>query len=104
LYLFSLERLDRWIDRLSRRQAFWSIVMARIIFPVEMASYALGLIKTIPFQTHAGATFLGLIPFSVLWSIFGKALMDSNWSVLIIFVGIGAGLALVVWLIWRWRR
>lgn len=103
VYLVSLDRLDAWIEKFSHKTHFMSIVIARSIFPVEVPSYALGLFPAISFRVYASASLLGIIPFAIIWSFSGKALIQGEWGTLL-FVGLGGGALFVLSiLVWRYH-
>ncbi|MBI3336103.1 TVP38/TMEM64 family protein [Candidatus Peregrinibacteria bacterium] len=63
------------VDRLERRIPpdinFAGIVMLRMILPVDLTSFALGLLKNLRFSTYAVASLLGIMPFAFVWSYAG---------------------------------
>lgn len=54
--------------KLSGNQDFWLLVFLRMILPVDFLSYAIGLLSQINFWKFSLATFIGVIPFSFLFS------------------------------------
>ena len=51
---------------------FWSIVFVRLVLPMDVISYVLGLFTDIRWATYVGATALGLTPSAVLLAYVGK--------------------------------
>ena len=67
----SLERLERLEAKIPRERFFWSVVLLRVIAPVDVLSYALGLFSTIKTGGYALATVIGITPFAFVWAYFG---------------------------------
>lgn len=70
----SLEAVDRLERRIPQDLGFGGIVVLRMIFPVDIVSFALGLLKELPFSTYAIASLLGILPFAFVWSYAGGEL------------------------------
>jgi len=70
----SLEGVDRLTKRIPPDIGFAGIVFLRMILPVDVTSFALGLVKNLTFGTYAVATLIGIIPFAFAWSYAGGAL------------------------------
>jgi uncharacterized membrane protein YdjX (TVP38/TMEM64 family) len=47
---------------------FWSVVLLRIILPVDLLSYALGLFVRIPLRIYSLATLIGVVPFAFIFA------------------------------------
>jgi len=47
---------------------FWTIVLLRMIIPVDILSYALGLFADVSFRTYVLATFIGVSPFAFVFA------------------------------------
>jgi len=69
--LTSLERL-RAMRRFIPEDLFWSIVLVRLVLPMDVISYGLGLFTDISWASYAVATALGLTPSAFLLAYFGK--------------------------------
>lgn len=63
-----LRKIQEYSDRIPRRNIFWSIVFLRIVMPVDILSYALGLFSQIPLLQYTFATIIGLAPFAFVFS------------------------------------
>lgn len=87
----NVEKLDGWRNRLPKADVFVVVVLFRMVFPVDVLSYALGLFTKISYKTYVSATFLGVIPFAI---VFAYASTLSIWMQLAAFV-----LGLLVFLI-----
>lgn len=53
---------------LPRRRMFWSVVFLRMALPVDILSYALGLLSPMRFSSYLLATLIGVSPFSFIFS------------------------------------
>lgn len=58
-------------DRVKVGNNFWSVLFLRMIIPVDVLSYALGLFSKIGFWKYLLATFIGVIPFAFFFAYFG---------------------------------
>lgn len=100
-WVVSVKRLDKWEDRIPGHATFFSIVLLRLIFPVEIPSYILGLSKNIRFPVYATATLVGIIPFAYAMTAMGGALAEQQWLQLVV-IGVGGAAALyALFLLWR---
>ena len=68
---FSLKRLQDIENRFSNRNTFWTIVFLRMIIPVDILSYALGLFSGVRSITFFFATLLGISPFAYIFAYAG---------------------------------
>lgn len=68
----SLERAEKIEARIPKERFFWTIVLLRIIIPVDALSYALGLFSTITTREYMLATVVGITPFAFVWAYFGS--------------------------------
>lgn len=76
-----LDRLERLEKRIPEQGKFWTIVLLRMIIPVDILSYALGLFSRVRPTLYFWATLMGIIPFAFIlayageipfaWQIFG---------------------------------
>lgn len=99
----SLEAVDRMEDRVPRDVGFGGIVVLRMILPVDLVSFALGLLKRLPFRTYAVASLIGILPFAFVWSYAGGRLGAGELLSFIVVVLGMAALVLVVRHLWRRR-
>lgn len=67
----STERLARLEKRVPQKNLFWAIVLLRMIVPVDVLSYVLGLSKSIPWKVYVLATLIGIIPFAFVFAYIG---------------------------------
>jgi len=64
--------LYKFEDRFSFISKFWGVVFLRMVIPVEILSYGLGLFSRINFWKYTFASALGLLPVSFLFGYFGE--------------------------------
>lgn len=64
----SLKRIDEWEARVPKGNEFLTLLLLRIITPVDFLSYALGLFSRVNFWKYSVASFLGVIPFSFVFA------------------------------------
>ena len=95
--LTSMERVKR-LRRYVPRHPFWSVVLLRMIGPMDVISYVLGLFSDMSWSTYALATALGLTPSAFILTYIGKTPRAYD----IIMAGIGG--AVVGWIVYVTRR
>lgn len=64
----NMEKAQKVAYAISGGNLFWSIVFLRIILPVDILSYAIGLFVRVPLRTYALATLVGVAPFAFIFS------------------------------------
>ena len=88
-FFVSLEKIDAWEKKFPKSWSFEGIVLLRLIFPTDIPSFALGLLRELSFGTYATASLIGVIPFAYLWVAVGGALFTGQWwRALFLVVGI----------------
>lgn len=97
--LTSLERVRR-MRRYIPEDLFWSIVLARLVLPMDVISYVLGLFTDIGWSRYATATALGVTPSAFLLAYLGK--LPHSYE--IIALGIGGVLVAVSVIVARRKR
>lgn len=80
---FPMDKIDSLTKSFSSRSRFWSIVLLRMTVPVDIASYALGLVPSIRLSEYIAATLLGVTWFSFAFAYLGDALLTGNTPLLI---------------------
>jgi uncharacterized membrane protein YdjX (TVP38/TMEM64 family) len=84
----SLSAVDRLEQKIPKDVGFAGIVILRMIFPTDIVSFALGLLKHLPFSTYAIASLIGIIPFAFVWSYAGGELGRGAFlSSALVFIG-----------------
>jgi uncharacterized membrane protein YdjX (TVP38/TMEM64 family) len=92
----SMERVKRLRPYVP--DAFWSVVLLRLIMPMDAISYVLGLFSDMRWRTYALATALGLTPSAFILAYIGRTPFAYD----VIMFGVGAGV--VAALIYSMRR
>lgn len=82
----SLKNINKFESKIPKENLFWDIVLLRMIIPVDILSYALGLFSNVKFKTYAFATFIGIIPFTIIFSYLGTVPLWYQVSGIIIVV------------------
>jgi len=68
----SMATVERLEARIPKEHLFWSVVFLRIVLPVDVLSYALGLFSRISEKNYVIATALGITPFAFAWAYAGS--------------------------------
>jgi len=100
----SLEVVDRLEAKVPDDVGFGGIVVLRMILPVDIVSFALGLLKRLRFRTYAAASAAGILPFAFVWSYAGGELGAGRY---VSFALVVLGTVLVIVLarrVWKARR
>ncbi|HEX8946976.1 MAG TPA: VTT domain-containing protein [Candidatus Paceibacterota bacterium] len=64
-------RLAAVEQRIPKRDLFWSVVVLRMLMPVDLLSYALGLVSSLSWGRYVLATALGVAPFGFFFAYAG---------------------------------
>ena len=98
------EKLDGYRKILDEGEQFWTIVLLRILFPVDVISYVLGLFSTLSVGKYSVATFMGISPFAFFYSYAGQALAMGRYGKAASLAA-AAGLAfLAAWFVFKRMR
>ncbi len=82
-----LDKIEKIEKKIPKKHIFWTIVFLRVIIPVDILSYALGLFSNINVGKYLLATVIGVLPFAFLFAYMGEAeLKDQVFSVIGFFV------------------
>lgn len=68
----SYEKLHSFENYFTNKNLFWTIVFLRVILPVDVLSYALGLFSKVKSTTFFLATLVGITPFAFVFSYAGE--------------------------------
>ena len=90
----SIERV-RAMRRYIPENLFWSIVLVRLVLPMDVISYVLGLFTDIGWPTYVAATALGLTPSAFVLAYFGKL----SHAYELIALGAGTMAVVTAWLV-----
>lgn len=94
-----LQKLDEMAARIPENTRFLTLILMRMAIPVDLLSYALGLIKTIRFWPYTIATVIGVSWFSFAFAYLGDAFFESNWFVLGVVGALSVVLFILCWFI-----
>jgi uncharacterized membrane protein YdjX (TVP38/TMEM64 family) len=97
-----MEKLARYESRIPKEAHFFVILALRLIFPVDVLSYALGVFSTVHGGVHALASAIGILWFSFAFSYIGYA-FDSENAVLFIAYGVASLIIFLgaLWYVYR---
>src|SRR6266545_2723490 len=95
--LTSMERVKR-LRPYVPKHPFWSVVLLRLVVPMDVISYVLGLFTEMTWPSYGLATALGLTPSAFILTYIGK--MPRAYD--IIMFGIGG--AVLGWIVYSTRR
>jgi len=84
----------RQMRRYIPEDLFWSIVLVRLVLPMDVISYVLGLFTEIGWTKYAAATALGLTPSAFLLAYLGR--LPHGYEIIAFGIGIMAVIASVV--------
>jgi uncharacterized membrane protein YdjX (TVP38/TMEM64 family) len=96
-----LHKIDRLLQGMPERTHFWFIILLRLTLPVDLVSYALGLVKNLSFSSYIAATFVGVIWFSFAFAYLGDAFFEGN---IIVFVELVLASCMVFGIAWYFLR
>ncbi len=66
--LVNLERVRAIENKIPQKNFFWSVVFLRMVLPVDILSYGLGLFSNMKFLPYFTSTIIGVIPFAFIFS------------------------------------
>lgn len=69
--MIGLKRIRGIEARIPNQNTFWTVVFLRLIIPVDILSYALGLFSTMSWRPYMLATLIGVTPFGFYFSYAG---------------------------------
>ena len=87
---YSLEKISRYEKILGNKYVFWNIVFLRIMIPVDILSYAIGLFTSVKLSIYSLATLIGVSPFAFLLAY------SANFP-LLLQIGVGALVLLAIY-------
>lgn len=93
----SLNEIEKYEKKVPERLGFLTLVLLRMVIPVDALSYAIGLVSSIRFWPYTMATFIGITPFSFIFAYGGSAFFEGKFIALLFLVGVGVALFSVVW-------
>jgi len=69
--LIPIEKLIKFEERFSEKRLFWTVVFLRMIIPVDILSYAVGLFSNMNRGIYFLATVIGITPFAFVLAYVG---------------------------------
>tara|TARA_Y100000310_G_scaffold142407_1_gene141943 strand:+ start:7875 stop:8528 length:654 start_codon:yes stop_codon:yes gene_type:complete len=97
--LISLRQVHAWESKIPQENLFFVVFWLRMIIPVDILSYALGLFSKIKFWPYTIATFLGVIPAAFALAYLGT--LNFSFQLIIFLI---AGIIFLCWWILRERE
>lgn len=67
-----IEKINKLEKMVPRENIFWSVVFLRMVIPVDILSYALGLFSKMKTKNYVLATLIGVSPFAFIFAYLGK--------------------------------
>lgn len=96
-HMVGAKNLDKTEKYFPRENLFWNVVLLRMVLPVDILSYAVGIFSTMRLSSFTLATFIGVMPFAFVFSYAATlplAYQLGAASVIIVFVvGVNVWLA-----------
>jgi len=69
--LISLKEIQKFESKIPKKNLFIDLILLRMIIPVDILSYAIGLLTKIDFKMFVLTTIIGVIPFAFIFSYLG---------------------------------
>lgn len=92
------KKLEKYRNYISSDAEFLTVILLRIIMPVDILSYAVGLFTVMRFKKYLLATIIGITPFAFIYSYGGEAFLNGNYAETI-YIAIGAVIFIMVMII-----
>ena len=92
----SLDKIYAIEEKVSIGNSFWSVLLLRLIIPVDILSYVLGLFSKIRLVPYAFATILGITPFAFVFAYLGSVPVIYQ-----IVIGLIVLIVFAVWMIYQ---
>ncbi len=95
-FLKILQETEKYSNRVPEDLSFLSLIFLRMLIPVDILSYAIGLFTNISLFRYTLATAIGVTPFSIIWSYGGEAALSKQYlslfsagavAVLVVLIG-----------------
>jgi len=93
---FSINKLEKIHKHIPQERLFWSVVLLRVIVPVDLLSYALGIFGVLDWKKYTLATIIGISPFAFIFAYLGTLpvsyqLFSIPAGILLIFIVYASG-------------
>ena len=69
--IVNIETIEKFTAEISVKYGFVSLLFLRLLLPVDILSYALGLFTLVGRKLYYSTTAIGIIPFAFLWAYLG---------------------------------
>ena len=96
-----MEKIKKYEKYIPPETSFMLIVVLRMCVPVDLLSYALGLLSTVSFRVYTLATMIGILWFSFAFAYGGVALMNRDY---VLLASIGVASVLILGFSWFYIR
>jgi uncharacterized membrane protein YdjX (TVP38/TMEM64 family) len=97
----NMETIQKYEAYIDPHMSFMLIVMLRMVLPVDVLSYALGIFTSVTLVTYTAATMLGIVWFSFAFAYLGEALIGGNY---VLFAAISVASIAILYVSWRYVR
>src|SRR3989344_5325913 len=92
----SAHNLEKIHKHIPQERIFWSVVLLRIMIPVDLLSYALGIFGVLGWKKYTLATIIGITPFAFIFAYLGTLpvsyqLFSIPAGILLIFIVYASG-------------
>lgn len=84
----SLDKIDEWENKIPENNEFVVLVVLRMITPVDVLSYAMGMFCRICLWKYTLASFIGVIPFSFVLAYGYDIVLLRNKTILFVVGGV----------------
>ncbi|MBL7045848.1 MAG: TVP38/TMEM64 family protein [Parcubacteria group bacterium] len=98
-----LKYIDRFERHIPERDKFVWLILLRVLVPVDIPSYAVGLLSKMRLRVYTLATFIGITPFSFIWAYGGNAFIEKNYGTLLVFSIFGLVVFILTLLLYKNR-
>ncbi|KKT88026.1 MAG: hypothetical protein UW87_C0019G0008 [Candidatus Moranbacteria bacterium GW2011_GWC2_45_10] len=88
------EKLEKYRNYISPDAEFLTVLLLRVMFPVDVVSYAVGLFTVMRFRKYLLATVIGITPFSFIYSYGGDAILMGDYR-FFSFIALGSAVFLL---------
>lgn len=65
------QKLEKLHKHIPHEKVFWSVVLLRVMIPVDLLSYALGIFGVLDWKRYTLATVIGISPFAFIFAYLG---------------------------------
>lgn len=100
----TLQHIDKYERFIPQRAQFVSIVMLRMLIPVDVLSYAIGLFSSVSLSTYTLATVIGVAWFSFAFAYLGDALYAGRYLFAVLLGSFSLALLCIGWYILATKR